>query len=108
MGGYAAISWFCALACLAVAAVLIYKRNLWAVVLALLAVPVLASEIMPRASLFTIILFTCFARILWIISTGAPSPLWLLPLLMLFWVNLHTGFVAGCALAGRLPGCRGS
>ncbi len=100
VGGYAAISWFCALACLAVAAVLIYKRNLWAVVLALLAVPVLASEIMPRASLFTIILFTCFARILVDHFDGRPSPLWLLPLLMLFWVNLHTGFVAGCALAG--------
>jgi hypothetical protein len=64
MGGYAAISWFCALACVATAAVLIYKRNLWAVVLALLAVPVLSSEVMPRASLFTIILFSCFARIL--------------------------------------------
>jgi hypothetical protein len=100
VGGYAAVSWFCALACLAVAAVLIYKRNLWAVILALLAVPVLASEIMPRASLFTIILFTCFARILVDHFDGRRSPLWLLPLLMVFWVNLHTGFVAGCALAG--------
>jgi tetratricopeptide (TPR) repeat protein len=100
MGGYAAISWFCSLACVATAAVLIYKRNLWAVVLALLTVPVLASEIMPRASLFTIFLFTCFARILVEHFEGCRSPLWLLPLLMLFWVNLHTGFVAGCALAG--------
>jgi hypothetical protein len=100
VGGYAAISWFCALACVATAAVLIYKRNLWAVVLALLGVPVLASEIMPRASLFTILLFTCFGRILVDHFEGRQSPLWLLPLLMLFWVNLHTGFVAGCALAG--------
>jgi tetratricopeptide (TPR) repeat protein len=100
MGGYAAISWFCALACVAAAAVLIYKRDLWAVVLALLAVPVLSSEIMPRASLFTIILFTCFARILVDHFEGRRSPLWLLPLLMVFWVNLHTGFVAGCVLAG--------
>ena len=100
MGGYAAISWFCALTCVATAAVLIYKRNLWAVALALLAVPVLASEIMPRASLFTIFFFTCFARILVDHFEGRRSPLWLLPLLMVFWVNLHTGFVAGCALAG--------
>jgi tetratricopeptide (TPR) repeat protein len=100
VGGYAAVSWFCALACVAVAAVLIYKRNLGAIVLVLLAVPVLASEIMPRASLFTIILFTCFARILVDHFDGRLSPLWLLPLLMVFWVNLHTGFVAGCALAG--------
>ena len=100
MGGYAAISWFCALACVATAAVLIYKRNLWAVVLALLAVPVLSSEIMPRASLFTILLFTCFARILVDHFEGRRSPLWLLPLLMVLWVNLHTGFIAGCVLAG--------
>jgi tetratricopeptide (TPR) repeat protein len=100
MGGYAAISWFCALACVATAVVLIYKRSLSAVVLALLAVPVLASEIMPRASLFTILLFTCFARILVDHFEGRRSPLWLLPLLMVFWVNLHTGFVAGCVLAG--------
>jgi tetratricopeptide (TPR) repeat protein len=100
MGGYAAISWFCALACVAAAAVLIYNRNLWAVVLALLAVPVLSSEVMPRASLFTIILFTCFARILVDYFEGRRSPLWLLPLLMVFWVNLHTGFVAGCVLVG--------
>jgi tetratricopeptide (TPR) repeat protein len=100
LGGYAAISWFCALACVATAAVLIYHRNLWAVVLVLLAVPVLSSEIMPRASLFTIILFTCFARILVDHFEGRRPPLWLLPLLMVLWVNLHTGFVAGCVLAG--------
>lgn len=100
MGGYAAISWFCVLACVATAAVLIYKRNLWAVVLALLAVPVLTSEIMPRASLFTVLLFTCFARMLVDHFEGRRSPLWLLPLLMMCWVNLHTGFVAGCALTG--------
>ncbi len=99
MGGYAAISWFCALGCVAATAVLIYKRDLWAVVLALLAVPVLSSEIMPRASLFTILLFTCFARILVDHFEGRRTPLWLLPLLMLLWVNLHTGFIAGCALA---------
>jgi hypothetical protein len=100
IGGYAAISWFCALACVAAVAVLIYRRNLWAVVLALLAVPVFASEVMPRASLFTIILFTSFARILVDHFNERRSPLWLLPLLMVFWVNLHTGFVAGCVLAG--------
>ena len=100
MGGYAAISWFCALACVATAAVLIYHRNLWAVALVLLAVPVLSSEIMPRASLFTIVLFACFARILVDHFEGRRSPLWLLPLLMVFWVNLHTGFVAGCVLVG--------
>ena len=98
VGGYAAISWLCALACIGCVAVLIYKRNLWAVVLALLAVPVFASEIMPRASLFTMVLFTCFGRILVQHFEDRPAPLWLLPVLMLLWVNLHTGFVAGYAL----------
>jgi tetratricopeptide (TPR) repeat protein len=97
-GGYAAISWLCALACVGCVAVLIYKRNLWAVALAVIAVPVFASEIMPRASLFTMVLFTCFGRILVQHFEGRRAPLWLLPLLMLFWVNLHTGFIAGYAL----------
>src|ERR1700677_2795034 len=48
LGGYAAISWLCALTSVGCVAVLIYKRNLWAVVLAVLAVPAFASEIMPR------------------------------------------------------------
>jgi tetratricopeptide (TPR) repeat protein len=98
LGGYAAISWLCALTCVGCVTVLIYKRSLWAVALAVLAVPVFASEIMPRASLFTMFLFTCFGRILVQHFEDRESPLWLLPLLMLFWVNLHTGFIAGLAL----------
>jgi tetratricopeptide (TPR) repeat protein len=44
------------------------------------------------------LLFTCFARILLEHFEERRAPLWLLPLLMLLWVNLHTGFVAGLAL----------
>jgi tetratricopeptide (TPR) repeat protein len=97
-GGYAAISWFCALACVGCAALLVYRRSLWAVALAVLAVPVLTSEIMPRASLFTMLLFTCFARLLLEHYEGRKVRLWLLPPLMILWVNLHTGFIAGLAL----------
>jgi tetratricopeptide (TPR) repeat protein len=97
-GGYAAISWLVALACVGCVAVLTFKRGFYAVLLALLAVPVFASEIMPRASLFTMVLFTCFARIMVQHFENRRAPLWLLPLLMLVWVNLHTGFVAGYAL----------
>jgi tetratricopeptide (TPR) repeat protein len=104
IGGYAAISWLCALTCVACIALLIYKRSFWAVALALLSVPVFASEIMPRASLFTMLFFTAFARILLEHfeapedSSARRAPLWLLPVLMLLWVNLHTGFIAGLAL----------
>ena len=98
IGGYAAISWLCALTCVACIALLIYRRSLWAVALAILAVPVFASEIMPRASLFTMLLFTCFARLLLEHFEDRKAPLWLLPVLMLLWVNLHTGFIAGLAL----------
>jgi tetratricopeptide (TPR) repeat protein len=98
VGGYAAISWLCALACVGCVTVLIYKRTPWAIALVVLAVPVFASEIIPRASLFTMFLFTCFGRILVQHFEDRRAPLWLLPLLMLFWVNLHTGFIAGLAL----------
>jgi tetratricopeptide (TPR) repeat protein len=97
-GGYAAISWLVALACVGCVAVLTFKRDFYAVLLVLLAVPVFSSEIMPRASLFTMVLFTCFARIMVQHFENRQAPLWLLPLLMLFWVNLHTGFIAGYAL----------
>jgi tetratricopeptide (TPR) repeat protein len=98
LGGYAAISWLCALTCVGCAAVLVYRRSLSSAVLAVVAVPVLASETMPRASLFTMILFACFARILLEHFESRRAPLWLLPPLMLLWVNLHTGFIAGIAL----------
>jgi hypothetical protein len=100
LGGYAAISWLCALTCVGCAVVLIYRRSLWALAIAILAVPVLASETMPRASLFTMILFAGFARILVEHYEDRRAPLWLLPALMSLWVNLHTGFVAGIALMG--------
>jgi tetratricopeptide (TPR) repeat protein len=98
VGGYASISWFCALTCVACTAVLVYKRSFWAIAVALLAVPVFASEVMPRASLFTMLFFTLFARILLEHFEARRAPLWLLPAIMLLWVNLHTGFISGLAL----------
>jgi tetratricopeptide (TPR) repeat protein len=98
IGGYVLISWFCALTCVGCIALLIYRRSMWAIALALLAVPVFASEIMPRASLFTMVFFTAFARILLEHFEDRRAPLWLLPALMLLWVNLHTGFISGLAL----------
>jgi tetratricopeptide (TPR) repeat protein len=64
----------------------------------LLAVPVIASETMPRASLFTMLLVAALGRLLVSHTEGRRVPLWLLPLGMVLWTNLHPGFVAGLAM----------
>jgi len=47
--------------------------------------------------MFTTILFAAFLGLLWLHYRRGRAPLWLLPLLMIAWVNLHLGFVAGLA-----------
>ncbi|RZU41914.1 tetratricopeptide repeat protein [Edaphobacter modestus] len=97
-GDYAAISWLCAGAVVTCVFLLIYRRGLLARVLVLLAVPVIASETMPRASLFTMLLVAAVGRLLVSHAEGRRVPLWLLPLGMVLWTNLHPGFVAGLAM----------
>jgi hypothetical protein len=48
--------------------------------------------------MFTVLLFATFLALLWRYHRTGRSPLWLLPLLMVAWVNLHLGFVVGLAL----------
>ena len=99
IGGYAAISWFCMAALLATLAILACKSNRLTLLLLLLAVPVLAQQIIPRSGLFTIVLGAAYSRILFDHFLGRGSRrLWLLPPLMVLWVNLHTGFIAGLGL----------
>ncbi len=97
-GGYAALSWLSALACLATVAILAGQGTRTSAALAIVAVPAIAFRTVPRAELFTTILFAAFTAILWNHYEGQKARLFLLPLLMLAWVNLHTGFVAGLAL----------
>jgi tetratricopeptide (TPR) repeat protein len=98
--GYAGLSWFCALACLAVVAYLIRRGDLGSAVLALLAVGSIATRTAPRADLFTTVFFALFLGELWAYQRGMRCRLWLLPVIMLFWVNLHPGFIAGLAAIG--------
>ncbi|HTV57475.1 MAG TPA: tetratricopeptide repeat protein [Verrucomicrobiae bacterium] len=100
LNGYAALSWLGAAAC--VTAIFLAARggSSWSAFLAILAVPAVAFRTIPRAELFTTVLFAAFAGILWAHRDGRASRLWLLPVLMAFWVNLHTGFIAGLALIG--------
>ena len=90
------------------------KTSATAAAVAILAVPVIALRTTPRADMFTVVLFAAFLSILWEQHrTSLPAnpkmalagdrgvggaKLWLLPLLMVAWVNLHLGFVAGLAL----------
>ena len=100
LGGYAALSWVSALACVGVVAYLIRKRTVTSLVLAMLAIPAIAYRTAPRADLFTTVLFAVLLGELWTYHSGKRVRLWLVPVLMLLWVNLHPGFIAGLAVLG--------
>jgi tetratricopeptide (TPR) repeat protein len=99
-GGFAALSWLSALACVTTTALIAIGRSRIAGALAIVAVPAIALRTIPRAELFTTIFFAAFATLLWRYYEGRSARLWLLPLIMIAWVNLHPGFVAGLALVG--------
>jgi tetratricopeptide (TPR) repeat protein len=98
--GYAGLSWFCALACLAVVAYLVRRGDMGSAVLAMLAVGSIATRTAPRADLFTTVFFALFLGELWAYQRGRRCQLWVLPAIMLLWVNLHPGFLAGIGAIG--------
>lgn len=98
IGAYGLISWLGAAACVATVALLLRRGHAASAGIAILAVPLLAWRTSPRAEMFTVVLFAAFLSLLWENYQTGTARLWLLPLLMLIWVNLHLGFVAGLAL----------
>jgi hypothetical protein len=98
--GYAALSWLGALACVATVALIMAagQGTRISAALAIIAVPAIAFRTTPRAELFTTVIFAAFLVVLWRYYDARKAYLWLLPLLMIAWVNLHPGFVAGLAL----------
>jgi hypothetical protein len=104
--GYAGLTWLCALVLAAIVTFLLRRssqaQSAWAAALAILAVPALALRATPRADLFTHLFFAIFIALLWSYhedrAEARSARLWLLPVLMLLWVNLHPGFVAGVGL----------
>ena len=100
LGGFSALSWLGALACCATVALLLRDDSAVTAALAIVAVPVIVFSTTPRAELFSTVLFAAFVGILWRQFQGERAWLWLLPLLMLAWVNLHQGFVTGLAMMG--------
>ena len=53
-----------------------------------------------RCQLFTFTLFTLWIYVLERVRRGETRLLWILPVTMLIWANLHGGFVAGIGLLG--------
>ena len=98
LGGYALLSWLGAAACAVATGLLLKRGSVMHALLAVLAVPLIAIRTRPRADMFTVVLFAAFLGLLWRYLRTGRARLWLLPLLMTGWVNLHLGFVAGLAL----------
>ncbi len=98
LGGYALLSWLGAAACVATVVLLLRRGSAFTAAIAIVAVPLIAERTGPRAEMFTVILFAAYLSILWQHYQTGRARLWLLPLLMIAWVNLHLGFIAGLAL----------
>jgi tetratricopeptide (TPR) repeat protein len=98
LGGFGLISWLGALACAASVALPLRRGSAAAAGIAIIAVPLIAWRTAPRADSFTVVLFAAFLSLLWENYQTGGARLWLLPLLMLAWVNLHLGFAAGLGL----------
>jgi len=74
--------------------------------LALVFFLVVAFGISPRPQLATYLFFAIYLRVLIDFKHAHTiSALWLLPVLMLAWVNCHGGYVAGVALVGLFCVC---
>jgi len=99
-GGFAALSWINALACAAVVALAVGRPRVLTSALAIFAVPSIVLRTAPRAELFTTIFFAVFLALLRRHRQEERSFLWLLPLIMIAWVNTHPGFAAGIAVLG--------
>ena len=100
MGGYSALSWLGAFACAAAVAFLISSGGRFVAALAIVAVPAIAFRTIPRAELFTTVLFAAVLSMVWRNHQGKPARLWLLPGIFFLWANLHLGFVSGLGILG--------
>ena len=98
IGGFGLLSWMSAAACAGTVALLLRRGSSASAAIAILAVPLIAERTPPRADMFTVVLFAAFLSVLWENYQTGRAALWLLPLLMVLWVNVHFGFAAGLGL----------
>ena len=99
-GGYGLLSWLGAAACVGTIALLLRCSSTAAVILAMASVPLIAACTPPRTEMFTAVIFAAYVNLLWHYHQSGKGSLWLLPVLMCLWVNLHLGFIAGLAMCG--------
>ncbi|MGB9258165.1 MAG: tetratricopeptide repeat protein [Candidatus Korobacteraceae bacterium] len=104
IGGYALLSWVGALACAGTVALLLRRGSAATAAVAIVAVTIIAGRTAPRADMFTVVIFAAFLSLLWENYQTGKARLWLLPLLMIAWVNCHLGFVAGLGLIAAFVG----
>ena len=100
IGGYALLSWFAASATAATTALLLRNGSVISAVLTALAIPLIAVRTGVRADLFTTLLSAAYLALLWRYHKTGRARLWLLPVLMILWVNAHLGFFLGLGLIG--------
>jgi tetratricopeptide (TPR) repeat protein len=98
IGGFAALSYFSAAATAATVALTLRRGSVVSCLLAALAVPLIVARTATRADLFSTVLIAAFVAILWRYHTTGRARLWLLPVLMIVWVNTHLGFFVGLGL----------
>ena len=98
VGGYSLLSWLGAAACVGTVALLLRRGGAVTALLAVIAVPLIAARTAPRVEMFTEVLFAAFLSLLWHYHRSGRGALWLLPILMCFWANLHLGFIAGLGI----------
>ncbi len=98
VGGYSLLSWLGAAACVGTVALLLRRGGAVTAFLAVIAVPLIAARTGPRAEMFTEVFFAAFLSVLWHYHRSGRGTLWLLPILMCLWTNLHLGFIAGLGI----------
>ncbi|NWG13026.1 MAG: hypothetical protein HXY20_05765 [Acidobacteria bacterium] len=62
------------------------------------AIAALCFSVGVRTQVFSFFFFALYYWVLWQLHTRRRNLLWILPVLMIFWVNLHGGFFLGLAL----------
>jgi tetratricopeptide (TPR) repeat protein len=104
IGGYKLLSWLCAAVCVASFALLLRRGSAFTAAIAILVMPFMALRMAPRSELFAIVLFAAYVSILWENSQTGRARLWLLPLLMALWVNIHFSFFSAFGLLAAFAG----